>query len=408
MVAPTQRPAVLWTPPKHYGISYNAAKSPQNGGLAYAWAPGGALTQGTLTNLFTFTNDNKSYYMGSAGLLVPSVTNTPRIEYDILGNLRGLLLEGQRTNLALQSNDWTNAAWVKTTMTTAKTATGPDGVANSATTLTASAGNATAIQTVSLASATATFGAWIKRRTGSGNIQLTVDGGTGWTTKVITSAWAGPYFISQAAVTNPAFGIRIVTNGDAVDVWCGQLESAVSFTSSAIPTAGASVTRAADVCIRTLGAEYVAAAGTGIIIGDTVAALPDGTLFLYDFDDNTLNNRTGMQQIADGTIRNNIVAGGVTQALCTGGSVTSAGVKFRAASAWAANDFAATVDGATPGTDSAGSTPTVTLLELGGGTTGFFNLFMHVLSFDYYPTRITNANLQNNQPNSGARGPDDV
>lgn len=394
MLSPSKRDSVLWTAPKHYGVSYDVRKSPQNFGLAYAYAPDGALTQGSLTSIFTFTGDNLSYYMGAAGLLIPSVTNTPRIEYTIGGSLRGLLLEGARQNLAIQSNDWTNVAWVKTTMTTAKTATGPDGVVNSATTLTAAAGNSLALQTVVSASATRAFGVWIKRRTGTGNVDITVDGTT-FSTRTITSAWA-LYQITQAAVTNPIFGIRLVTNADAVDVWCGQLESGVTFTSSAIPTTTVAVTRAGDVCVRTLGAEYVAATGTAIISGDFVSALPDATTFLFDFDDNTLNNRVGMQQLAaDGTVRSAVVNGAVSQGFCTGGIVATAGTRFKAGVGWAASNFMATVNGGTPGTLGSGTVPTATALSLGTATSGTnAYAFMHVQTFDYYPERKTNANIQ--------------
>ena len=51
-----------------------------------------------------------------------------------LGSNNGGLIEEARTNDALWSRDMTNAAWVKTTMTTALNAVGIDGTANSATT----------------------------------------------------------------------------------------------------------------------------------------------------------------------------------------------------------------------------------------------------------------------------------
>ena len=63
-------------------------------------------------------------------------------EYDAAGVSRGLLVEPAATNLVLHSNDHTNAAWSNTNSTDARTATGPDGVANSATVITASAGSA--------------------------------------------------------------------------------------------------------------------------------------------------------------------------------------------------------------------------------------------------------------------------
>lgn len=111
--------------------------------------------------------------------------------------------------------------------------------------LTATAGNGTLLQSVTSASADRDFSIWLKRKTGTGNIDLTVDNGVTWTTKTITSSWVR-YDITQTAVTNPVIGIRIVTNGDEVYAWGAQLESA-SFASSYIPTLTSAVTRAADI-----------------------------------------------------------------------------------------------------------------------------------------------------------------
>lgn len=157
---------------------------------------------------------------------------------------QGVLVEEARTNLALYSNDFTNAAWTKSNCTTALTATGPDNVANSASTLTASAGNATALQAITSGSAARVTSVFLKRRTGSGNIQLTQDNGGTWTTQSITNAWVR-YSLASVTSANPTVGIRIVTNGDAVDVAYFDHEVGAAI-SSPIITASASVTRAAD------------------------------------------------------------------------------------------------------------------------------------------------------------------
>lgn len=80
--------------------------------------------------------------------------------------------EEARTNSAIYSDDLTNAAWVKTSMTAAKTATGADGVANSATTLTATAANGYARQEITSASAQRITSTFVKRRTGTGVVTM--------------------------------------------------------------------------------------------------------------------------------------------------------------------------------------------------------------------------------------------
>jgi len=190
-------------------------------------------------------------------------------EWDENGDLLGIRVEEQRTNLALWSNDFTNAVWVKTNITAAKTAMGPDGVANSASTLTATAANATALQSITSTSAQRITSCYIKRRTGSGNIELTQDNGSTWTPVTVTSEWTR---VNLPAVTsaNPTVGIRIVMSGDAVDVAYFQHEVGALVTSP-IETAGSTVTRAADnISLATSKFPFSAIEGTlvGKYFGD--------------------------------------------------------------------------------------------------------------------------------------------
>ncbi len=79
----------------------------------------------------------------------------------------GLLSEEARTCENLWSRDLTNAAWVASNMTTAKNFAGLDRIANSCTTLTAGAANATLLQSITLASTTLEFAAFVSRVTGN-------------------------------------------------------------------------------------------------------------------------------------------------------------------------------------------------------------------------------------------------
>jgi len=206
--------------------------------------------------VFAFTAvSGLTYYVAR-----PQSTRTPVASYDYVattsaavydlpyvyssGVKTGIMVEPAATNLCLRSNDFTNASWTKSNMTTALTATGPDNVANSASTLTATAGNATALQAITSGSSSRVTSTYIKRRTGSGNIDLTQDNGSTWTTQTVTSSWTR---VSLAAVTstNPTVGIRIVTSGDEVDVYCFDHETGTVVTSGII-TYGAAVTRAVD------------------------------------------------------------------------------------------------------------------------------------------------------------------
>lgn len=156
---------------------------------------------------------------------------------------RTTLLEGARTNICLQSEAM-GTTWVASNVTVADDSiASPDGTVT-ADTLTASAGNATLIQDLGVIGSTAnTFSIYLQRLTGTGDIDLTLDGGATWTTVTLTTDWAR-FNITQT-LANPDCGIRIVTSGDAVYAWGGQVEAA-SHASSYIQTVGSTVTRNAE------------------------------------------------------------------------------------------------------------------------------------------------------------------
>ena len=179
--------------------------------------------------------------------------------------LLGYQAEGARTNYALWSRDLTNAAWVSGGggIATAKTATGADGTANGATTLTASGANGTLIQSITRASAQRVTGCRIKRRTGSGTVNMTQDNGGTWTAVTVTAGWTAVE-IPAATAANPNIGFRIVTSGDAIDVDFVMHEEG-AFVSSPIPTTTVAVARNKDTLT------YVSASNFGDPTGSIYA-----------------------------------------------------------------------------------------------------------------------------------------
>lgn len=171
--------------------------------------------------------------------------NAPRAHYAADGTYLGYLSERAATQLALLPRDWTNAAWVKTTLTTAKTSTGIDGVTNSCTRLTATGASSSALQTVAFSVAATTFSCYVKRITGTGTVTLQNEAGTLDITALINSSTFTLVQVSNSTLNDPIIGLTIATSGDAVDVDCGQLEAG-TFATSPIPAAG---TRGADSLI---------------------------------------------------------------------------------------------------------------------------------------------------------------
>jgi len=159
--------------------------------------------------------------------------------------LHGYVAEGTRTNLALQSEAFgTVGIWATSTMTvTDNSVVAPSG-ATTAETLTATNANATILQAITYSATASTTSFYLKRKTGTGNVDITTDGGTNWTTQTITNSWAR-YTVTTPSATL-SIGIRLVTSGDEVYVWGAKLEAG-AFASSYIPTVASAVTRGNDI-----------------------------------------------------------------------------------------------------------------------------------------------------------------
>ncbi len=330
--------------------------------------------------------------VGSSALTyIPTTTaavySLPRDYNPTTGAALGVLVEEQRTNLCLYSDDFTNVAWVKVNVTAAKTATGPDGVANSASTLTATLANGTVLQTITSASAGRVTSMFVKRRTGTGAIEMTQNNGVLWTAVTVTANWTR-VSVPSATILNPIVGVRIVTSGDEIDVALFQIENG-AFITSPIPTVASQVTRAADnISILTSAFPYSATAGTvAYEVKPAAVSFP----FAYEFSDGTAGER--ILSNAGAAAHLAVTDGGVTQADIDAGTIT-AGVFNKAAQAFSANDFAAVIAGGTVGTDTSGTMPTVTTLRLGYQFNSVNFLNGHIKRLAYYNTRKTNAELQ--------------
>jgi len=156
----------------------------------------------------------------------------------------GYMSEAAATNVALHNRDQTNVVWVKTTMTAAKDEVGKTGAFNSASSLLATAANATSLQTFTIASAAQVTSFYLKRLIGTGTVEITIDNGVTFVPVTLTSVYQR--FQTTQTLANPVIGIRIVTSGDKIAVDFSQLETG-TFATSEIETTTTSAPRAADV-----------------------------------------------------------------------------------------------------------------------------------------------------------------
>lgn len=158
------------------------------------------FTKGVLPSSITFSRSSNGTIINSAG----QIAYAPH-------------------NLLTNSESFEASAWSKTTTTvTSNAVASPDG-ATTADTLTATGANSTTLQTFTALTQPYTFSVWIKRKTGTGNVDITVDGTT-YVTQAITTSWVRYSTTLTPAAGSKTAGIRIATNTDAVEVYGAQLE----------------------------------------------------------------------------------------------------------------------------------------------------------------------------------------
>jgi hypothetical protein len=295
---------------------------------------------GSLTRIQMNAGDVATAYLATTGARRFGMP----IDYDpLLGP--ALLCEISLANSCLWANDFTQAAWAKTNMSAALTATGPTGVANSASTLTATAANATALQSIVLGSASRLSSVFLKRRTGTGNVDVTQDNGATWATQTITSSWAR-YSIAAATFANPIVGVRLATSGDAVDVAIFQHEQgSVVHATSPIPAFGLLVTRAADgpnfllSSIPALGSEY----SLYVRFVHSNTAVQNATA-PFTLGDGTANEQSRIG-LGGGLLRLSVTVGGSSTGTMLG-TATSPNVPMSAAGRVKVDDCAFSMGGA--------------------------------------------------------------
>ena len=204
-------------------------------GVLFRYRAGGSVPGLSVTRAGTAATR-----LSNTGLLTTLAANQLRMSFfdtdnDGILETPGAWIEPAGTNIATFPRDCTNDAWGKTNVTAALTQTGIDGTANSASLLTATAGNGTCLQTIVSASASRMFSAFVKRVTGTGTINMTLDNGATWTAVTVTNSYRRLSIPTQV-FTNPIIGFRIVTNTDAIAVDYCQLESTKLLTSPTLST----------------------------------------------------------------------------------------------------------------------------------------------------------------------------
>lgn len=367
----------------------------------------------------------------TSAVSVGPLANIPRLDYSGGANSPSLLLEPQRTNLALYSEQFDNAAWSKSadgTMT-ANQAVSPDGYQNADRWLPSAVTGFVGFENTSAYSVTIgnTYTSSIfAKANGYRYVQLFFDGGdvsdnpianfdlqtgtvtredSGLTASIVDygNGWyrlIGTYVAASGAFQH---GFAIVTdsnasraqsttyNGtDSVLFYGCQMELG-AYATSYIPTLSATVTRGADLALRT-GASAIIGQTEGTIFWEIQVDTPvaAGNEDLLNIDDGAFGDTIYISKGALGTLGGEMYVSNVVQASFTKTGIT-AGV-HKIAFAYATNNTAFFLDGVQVGTtDTSCSVPAMNRIQLGNGILGpSTSKTKQVLLF---PTRLSNADL---------------
>ena len=348
----------------------------------------------------TYSGGSNGTFFDASGVLQTSGTNSPRLDHDLSGNSLGLLVEEQRVWRALHNQDLGNPVWTKVDISAAKTATGLDGVANSASTVTAIEDNGTVLQTVTITSREMTVSVYVKRVTGSGDIDITDNNGTNWTTLtgLSSSVWTRHDITRTQA--NPVFGFRIVTNTDTIEVDFVGLEEG-AYPTSPVEVGASTVTRTEDQISTTDLSWFDPLRGTFVVEAIAAPGLDSGGFIwsIEDADTPTVviwaSNVPGT-----GTLRTQHIPDAGTIFDKTIASVWTVGSTAKAAYGYEINNMRSAGGGTLSSLDTAGDPAATFVKFLVGSRANSGNAFTnhwngHIKSARYYNVRRPDAFLAN-------------
>lgn len=220
----------------------------------------------------SFSRSSTGTYFDAAGVMQTAASNVPRKEHDpVTGTVRGLLMEEQRTNRSIWSQDFSVGKWTTSKTTgatvTADTTLAPDGTTTADTLVLVGAGDYLYRPQNSypaVAGQSAVFSCHTKHVlngfvTWGGASPL---GTTTYSTETLAGGW---YRLSvsrtftettSAKVLQLIIGGSIAATAGTFTIWGAQLEAG-TYPTSYIPTTTATATRSADVATFTIPARVV-------------------------------------------------------------------------------------------------------------------------------------------------------
>jgi hypothetical protein len=258
--------------------------------------------------------------------------NIPRVDYS--NGTPSILVEPQRTNLLLRSEEFNDAAWSKTNATiTANSIISPSGIQNADKIVEVNGGFAprmTALPTLVIGTAyTLSFylksaernqvrvvfesslarSAYFNSTTG---VVSVIGGGATASMSLLNNGWYRCLITITPTQTNAGFYIataennEVISSGDntkGIYIWGAQIELGSNATSY-IPTVAAAVTRNADVINKT-GISSLINSVEGCFYVEAKAFVNGGSFRVFSLSDGTANNRLS---IAWSSVTNRLLA----------------------------------------------------------------------------------------------------
>jgi hypothetical protein len=389
------------------------------------------FTSGSLPAGVSFTRAGTATYFDAAGVLRTAAADQPRFDHDPVTKApKGLLIEGSRTNLLLQSNDVGSASWSNQNATVTVGATpSPLGLAADVVEATP-IGTHGVNQAVNVTTGTAyTFSFYAKAKGRSllragasnlnayavfdlsaGTVQYTDAGvtakieaaGGGWYRCAVTQTAAATatynwILRTQSATSEwPGSGAYTGDGVSGVSIIGAQLEVG-AFPSSYIPTTTATATRAADICVMTgtnFSRWFNPLEGTFLVEFYRDLHFAAGNLLSAARTAPGYGPRHQLAITSTNRIEYAVVGSAGAVAFQKSVPYSVAG-RQRMSAAYGSSDFAVAVNGAPAITGPSADLPNaIDALYIGIDETGWVQPYGHISRIRYWPTRLPNSFLQ--------------
>ena len=360
----------------------------------------------------------------SAAVSVGPVADLPRLSYDPANpTCPSLILEGQRTNLALFSEQMDNASWIKLNgSVTANAALSPDGYTNADSFIPNTTSGVHALRSNLFNQSATAAHSWFVKANGytkvavreseqvgnyaSFNLSTGTLISTNQTGSIVSygNGWYRLTLVDTTTLANCQTSIVVLpdsyTTGDPIINWSGdgvkgvfafgaQVEIGAYATSYIGPTLAAATTRGADSAEKT-GISSLIGQTEGTLFVEFESGPDDATNHILSLSDGTTSNRVSLVKNTSDDLRAFVASGGASQASILWPNYAP-NTNIKAAISYKANEIKFYANGENAGTDTSALVPaSLTQVEFETSGSPFAYPIKQLIVF---PTALTATQL---------------